>query len=101
MHEHLQVEQLLENEDSSSPSITWIPEASIATFYGFLKNAPGMGISSSSSSDAVLFIHSTSQGARCLIKGTRVLYIVGVDNAKKATGDHKGENGEESEGTVA
>lgn len=97
----LQIQQLQENDDSSAPAITWNPEATIATFYSVLPNAPGVGISPPSSKDYVLFIHSTSQGARCLKNGTRVLYNVGVENTKKATGDHKGENGEGSEGTVA
>ena len=61
----------------------WIPEATVATFYGIHPNVPGEGISLPASMSSRFFIHDTSQGARCLKKGTVVLYNCGVDDSRR------------------
>ena len=79
-----QVQQLLVKDYSSAlPDIQWGLEATIATFYINLPDAPGVGVKSPTTKEWKFFIQSTSQGARCLKKGTVVLYMCGAHDIKK------------------
>ena len=73
---------LIGKDHTSEQYLQWGLEATIATFYSVLPDAPGVGIKSPASEEWKIFIHDTSQGARCLKKGAVVLYNCGVDDSK-------------------